>query len=120
MANSVQFTTYERGYRQYLAPPGSPTPQTDVALGLLPQSHIYALVATCHSGIYRGDQTVVLPKFEINSYLAAIENYKIGILFVVCNASSEYYRESKLNTTFRSLQSSSTCSGIRKYAPSTT
>ena len=106
IANSIQFSTYERGYRQSLAPPGSPTPQTEVALGLLPQSHIYALVATCHSGIYRGDQTVVLPKFEMKSYLAAIQNYKIGILFVVCSALNGYRRESKLKATFRSLQSS--------------
>lgn len=87
IANTLQFTTYEKKYRESISPSGAKTPFTDIALGLLPQSHIYALVVTCHAGTYRGDQTIVLPKFELETYLAAIQEFKIATLFVVCIAS---------------------------------
>jgi len=83
IANVLQLTLYEKKWRQSVTPAGKPL-YTDVSLGLLPQSHIYALVATCHTGVYRGDQIVVLPKFEMKSYLEAIQNFKISCLFVVC------------------------------------
>ncbi|ODM15421.1 hypothetical protein SI65_09024 [Aspergillus cristatus] len=82
IANVLQLTLYEKKWRQSVTPAGKPL-YTDVSLGLLPQSHIYALVATCHTGVYRGDQIVVLPKFEMKSYLEAIQNFKISCLFVV-------------------------------------
>ncbi|KAL3476937.1 hypothetical protein BJX99DRAFT_227197 [Aspergillus californicus] len=58
-------------------------PYTDVILGLLPQSHIYGLVVMCHAAPFRGDQVIVLPKFELGSYLAAIQQYRISVLCVV-------------------------------------
>lgn len=87
IANTLQFTTYEKKYRESISPQGAQAPFTDIGLGLLPQSHIYALVVTCHAGTYRGDQTIVLPKFEMKTYLAAIQDFKIATLFVVCIAS---------------------------------
>ena len=83
IANTIQISSFERSWRQSLGPPGSKSDHTMVGLGLLPQSHIYALVVICHAGTWRGDQTIVLPKFELESYLAAIQNYKIESLFVV-------------------------------------
>lgn len=83
IANTLQSTTYEKSWRKSVTPPGG-KPYTEVALGLLPQSHIFALVVICHTGAYRGDQTVVLPKFEISSFLQAIQEFKINSLFVVC------------------------------------
>ena len=56
---------------------------TDVALGLLPQSHIYALVVNCCGGMYLGDQLIVLAKFEIRDYLWAISRFNIETLFIV-------------------------------------
>ncbi|KAL2817124.1 hypothetical protein BJX63DRAFT_117111 [Aspergillus granulosus] len=56
---------------------------TDVLLGLLPQSHIYGLIVMCHAGPFRGDQVIVLPKFELDTYMAAVQNFKITSLFVV-------------------------------------
>lgn len=83
IANTLQSTTYEKSWRKSVTSPGG-KPYTEVALGLLPQSHIFALVVICHIGTYRGDQTVVLPKFEMPSFLQAIQNFKINSLFVVC------------------------------------
>jgi hypothetical protein len=87
----MQITAFDLGPRKKKTPPGQPL-ATDVGLGLLPQSHIYSLVShlsfsnhknappyanrvpipkvvMCHAGPYRGDQTVVLPKYELNMYL---------------------------------------------------
>ena len=82
IANVLQISAFEKTHRDALATPGGPQ-HTEVVLGLLPQSHIYALVVMCHTGPYRGDQVIVLPKFELKLYLAAIQNFKIGSLFLV-------------------------------------
>ena len=78
----LQISSFEQSWRDHLSA-GSKTPYTEVSLGLLPQSHIYALVVICHVGTFRGDQTIVLPKFEMKSYLTAIQNFKISSLFLV-------------------------------------
>ncbi|KAH8660818.1 amp dependent CoA ligase-like protein [Tricladium varicosporioides] len=57
--------------------------QTEVVLGLLPLSHIYGLVVIAHAGAYRGDEVIVLPKFELPSFLNAIQTYKIEGLYLV-------------------------------------
>lgn len=79
MANTIQLTTYEKSWRESEFGPDF----TDVVLGLLPQSHIYSLVVICHLGPYRGDQVILLPKFEFDSYLSSIQDFKIGTLFLV-------------------------------------
>ncbi|KAF9887332.1 hypothetical protein FE257_010327 [Aspergillus nanangensis] len=81
IANVLQIQVFENSWREHLSSPGST--YTDVALGLLPQSHIYALVVIAHLSTYRGDQVIILPKFEINSYLQAIQNFKIASLYLV-------------------------------------
>ena len=83
IANTLQIKTYEKPQRDPLKVPGSQYDYTDVALGLLPQSHIYSLVVICHSTTYRGDQVVNLPKFEMASYLNAIQRFKINTLYLV-------------------------------------
>jgi acyl-CoA synthetase (AMP-forming)/AMP-acid ligase II len=80
IANVLQIATFELSYRLRV---DGVTPVTEIGLGLLPQSHIYALVVIAHAGAYRGDQTIVLPKFELNSYLNAIQQFKITSLYLV-------------------------------------
>jgi acyl-CoA synthetase (AMP-forming)/AMP-acid ligase II len=80
IANTLQIKAFEESYR---TDAGKRDPSTEVSLGLLPQSHIYALVVICHAGAYRGDQTIVLPKFELQSYLKSIAHFKITSLFLV-------------------------------------
>jgi acyl-CoA synthetase (AMP-forming)/AMP-acid ligase II len=82
IANVVQITTFDEYFRKSLAPPGHDT-YLDNALALLPMSHIYSLVVMCHTGPYRGDACIVLPKFEMTSYLNAIQNFKINSLYIV-------------------------------------
>lgn len=83
IANTLQLSTYEKPHRDSKRKPGSKHNPTDVVLGLLPQSHIYSLVVVCHSTTYRGDQVVNLPKFEMATFLNAIQNFKINTLFLV-------------------------------------
>jgi len=83
IANTLQINTFEKPSRDQLRAEDPRISKFDVSLGLLPQSHIYALVYICHSGPYRGDQIIILPKFEINSYLNAIQRFKINSLSLV-------------------------------------
>lgn len=79
IANTMQITAYDKSGREML---GGPNYQ-DVALGLLPQSHIYGLIVICHASTYRGDKVVILPKFDMTQYLTAIARYKINTLYIV-------------------------------------
>ncbi|KAJ5536207.1 Acyl-CoA ligase inpC [Penicillium frequentans] len=83
IANVLQAKVFESSYRDARSRATGISPFTEVGLGLLPQSHIYALVVINHASAYRGDQTIILPKFELKSYLASIQNFKITSLFLV-------------------------------------
>lgn len=99
IANAMQHVAYESVSRKKLGI------STQTVLGLLPLSHIYALVVIAHNCTYRGDEVVVLPKFEMPTYLSAIERFKINHLFLVRllrNCLSKY-RICWSTDTFRSL-----------------
>ncbi|ROT34665.1 AMP-binding enzyme [Sodiomyces alkalinus F11] len=77
IANIIQYTTFDSVPRTQLGV------DTQVVLGLLPFSHIYGLVVIAFANTFRGDEVIVLPKFELKTFLEAVQNYKIGQLFVV-------------------------------------
>jgi acyl-CoA synthetase (AMP-forming)/AMP-acid ligase II len=81
IANVIQIVTFDTRSR-VLAKTGTEKSQEN-ALGLLPMSHIYSLVVICHVGPYRGDGTIVLPKFDMGMYLNAIQKFKINALYLV-------------------------------------
>lgn len=58
--------------------------ETQTALGLLPFSHIYGLVIISHVNPWRGDEVIVLPKYNLDHMLAATHTYKINNLCLVC------------------------------------
>lgn len=78
IANTIQISVYDSIFRKTLG-----EKYKDVALGLLPQSHIYALIVISHCSTYRGDSVIVLPRFEMKSYLQSIQTYKINTLYIV-------------------------------------
>lgn len=84
ITNTIQLALYEKKYREGLVKTENLSLQ-HVVLGLLPQSHIYSLVVICHASPYRGDQAVILPKFDMKQYLDSIQNYKIMSLYIVSN-----------------------------------
>ncbi|KAF9772182.1 hypothetical protein IL306_010129 [Fusarium sp. DS 682] len=57
--------------------------ETQAVTGFLPFSHIYGLVIAAHTCTWRGDQVVVLPRFEFNDFLKSIQEFKIRQLLVV-------------------------------------
>lgn len=56
---------------------------TQATLGLLPLSHIYGLTVNALISQYRGDECVILPKFELASLLSAIQRFKLEQLNLV-------------------------------------
>lgn len=78
IANTLQIGLYDKHSRDAISPD-----YIDIALGLLPYSHIYGLVVVCMASTYRGDQVVVLPKFDLQHYLQSIAEYKINTLYIV-------------------------------------
>lgn len=74
IANIMQIAVFESNHRN---------PDPEYCLGLLPFSHNLALVAVAHLAVYRGDGVVVLPGFDLQDTLFAIQQYQIGRLFLV-------------------------------------
>lgn len=83
IANVMQFASYEKPWRDTQIEPGNQSDYIETILGLLPMSHIYALVLICHASTYRGDGVIVLPKFEFKPMLEAIQRFSIEMLFLV-------------------------------------
>ncbi|KAJ9347561.1 hypothetical protein DTO027B9_9086 [Paecilomyces variotii] len=83
ISNVLQIATYESDWRERLIEPGNQSAYTDIVLNLLPQSHIYGLVVICHAAPFRGDQTIVLPRFDMKQFLSAIQDFCISSLFLV-------------------------------------
>jgi len=78
IANVLQIEAFEKPVRDR-----RPGITDEVALALLPLSHIYGLVVVAQASTYRGDSCIVLPKFELQTFLKAIETYKIQTLYIV-------------------------------------
>jgi acyl-CoA synthetase (AMP-forming)/AMP-acid ligase II len=77
IANTLQFTVHETVGRKKFGI------ETQNVVGVLPFSHIYGLVIVGHVSYYRGDQVIVLPKYDLTTFLASIEKHKINSLVIV-------------------------------------
>ncbi|OCK77884.1 phenylacetyl-CoA ligase-like protein [Lepidopterella palustris CBS 459.81] len=75
ISNIIQINTYEHA--------GRPEEHHDSVLGVMPQSHIYALVVICHARVYVGDNVVNLPRYSMEWMLNAIQRFNISTLFIV-------------------------------------
>lgn len=76
ISNMLMTATFDSTYH----PPSAPR---ELSLGILPQSHIYALVVLSHSMLFRGDGIVVLQRFDLLETLAAIQRFRIERLWLV-------------------------------------
>lgn len=117
IANVIQISAFDKEFRQSHKAPGQET-TSEVGLGLLPMSHIYALVVS-HYGVYNGDEIIVLHKFEMGLFLSAIQNYKIKTLYVVSLYLSEHARAAIL-TAIRYLRFLLQCCGAKRFVTSMT
>ncbi|KAK0744381.1 hypothetical protein B0T21DRAFT_407489 [Apiosordaria backusii] len=75
IANIIQMTLYESTFLSRSRP--------DVILGVLPQSHIYSIILTTHVPVFRGDTVVTMAKFELMSFIQAINKFRMTLLYVV-------------------------------------
>ncbi|KAF7556194.1 hypothetical protein G7Z17_g1649 [Cylindrodendrum hubeiense] len=57
--------------------------ETQVMLGLLPFSHVFGLMLITHLGTFRGDEIIVLPRYDFVSFLSAVSRFKIEQLSIV-------------------------------------
>ncbi|MEO3978699.1 4-coumarate--CoA ligase family protein [Streptomyces sp. CAU 1734] len=64
-----------------LAPP-LPTGPGDLLLAVLPFFHIYGLTALLNAPLRQGATVVVLPRFELDTFLGAIERHRITHLYI--------------------------------------
>ena len=83
IANVIGAHSHEVPYRKYLAEQAGGKEHREVKMGLLPDSHIYALTLISHQSFYRGDHVIVLPGFSLNTFLECTQKYKITLLPVV-------------------------------------
>lgn len=56
---------------------------SSVALAVLPFQHIFALAKFIHFGALWGYSTVVLPKFDLELFLGAIQRFKVNLAILV-------------------------------------
>lgn len=77
ISNVLQLKAYEKNVREEWET------DTELGLGLLPLSHIYGLVVIAQGTTYRGDEIIILPKFELKSFLKSIQDYRVQTLYVV-------------------------------------
>ncbi len=62
--------------------PAMPAVPGDRILAVLPFFHIYGLTALMNAPLRQGATVVVLPRFDLEQFLAAIQNHRITGLFV--------------------------------------
>jgi acyl-CoA synthetase (AMP-forming)/AMP-acid ligase II len=62
--------------------PAIPAGPGDRILGVLPFFHIYGLTALMNAPLRQGATVVVLPRFDLEQFLAAIQNHRITALYV--------------------------------------
>ncbi|TVY62490.1 Acyl-CoA ligase AFT1-1 [Fusarium oxysporum f. sp. cubense] len=57
--------------------------ETQATLGLLPFSHVYGLVVCGLYALVAGDELVVLPRFELKTFLEVIQKFRIEQIAIV-------------------------------------
>lgn len=54
----------------------------DICLGVLPFFHIYGLTGVVHQSLHRGIELVVMPAFDMETFLRAIQEHRITFVYV--------------------------------------
>ncbi|KAK0273050.1 hypothetical protein LTR35_012462 [Friedmanniomyces endolithicus] len=80
VANTLQITA---GEGPISGKPREGLPEGDSVLAFLPFFHIYGLTVILHQSFYRGVKTVVMPKFDIESWCRIVQEHKITFAYVV-------------------------------------
>ena len=57
--------------------------ETDTLICVLPLFHIYGLVVVLNMGLYSGATIVTMPRFELESFLKAVQDYDVSLAHLV-------------------------------------
>ena len=57
--------------------------ETDTLICVLPLFHIYGLVVVLNMGLYTGSTIVMMPRFELESFLKAAQDYDVSLAHIV-------------------------------------
>ena len=57
--------------------------ETDTLICVLPLFHIYGLVVVLNMGLYSGATIVTMPRFELESFLKAVQDYNVSLAHLV-------------------------------------
>ena len=82
--------------------------ETDTLICVLPLFHIYGLVVVLNMGLYSGATVVMMPRFDLESFLKAIQDYDVSLAHIVPpivlslskNPIVDNYKLPKLRTLF--------------------
>jgi acyl-CoA synthetase (AMP-forming)/AMP-acid ligase II len=82
--------------------------ETDTLICVLPLFHIYGLVVVLNMGLYKGATIVMMPRFELETFLKAAQDYEVSLAHLVPpivlslskNPIVDNYRLPKLRTIF--------------------
>ncbi|KAJ3299367.1 hypothetical protein HDU76_006320, partial [Blyttiomyces sp. JEL0837] len=75
VSNVLQFVVFQRAMKEVRP--------DDVWTGVLPFYHIYGLCLSLHVAAYYSNAVVVVPKFELESFLSYLAKYNVGIAHIV-------------------------------------
>jgi len=82
--------------------------ESDTLIAVLPMFHIYGLVVVLNMGLYKGATIITMPRFELEAFLKAAQDYEITMAHVVPpivlhlskNPIVDKYKLPKLKTLF--------------------
>jgi acyl-CoA synthetase (AMP-forming)/AMP-acid ligase II len=57
--------------------------ETDTLICVLPLFHIYGLVVVLNMGLYSGSTIVLMPRFDLESFLQAVQDYEVTLAHLV-------------------------------------
>ena len=57
--------------------------ETDTLICVLPLFHIYGLVVVLNMGLYSGSTVVMMPRFDLESFLKAVQDYNVSLAHLV-------------------------------------
>src|ERR1041384_2510416 len=82
--------------------------ETDTLICVLPLFHIYGLVVVLNMGLYSGSTIVLMPRFDLETFLKAVQDYAVSLAHIVPpivlslskNPIVDNYKLPKLRTLF--------------------
>jgi len=57
--------------------------ESDTLICVLPLFHIYGLVVVLNMGLYTGATVVTMPRFDLESFLKAVQDYEVSLAHIV-------------------------------------